>query len=398
MPDQLSPALHPDALEFERKAGDVALEEVADQCTHCGKCQRECLFLQERGTPGQLAATLIERYAGEDDQAAAAELAYQCSLCGLCAASCPENLVPDRMFLELRRQAVRTNSIQLSQYSRLLSYEKAGRSGVLRYSHLPENCDTVFFPGCALPAIRPDHVLKSYQLLRQDNPEMGIVLDCCLKPSHNLGRQAFFASGFRRLMEQFATGRIQKIITGCTDCHQTFRQYAAPLEITSLYEELDKLSLQGLFPPAANHTGEFTIHDPCTARTEHGVHQSVRNLSNRSGARVREMKHNRVKTFCCGEGGSVGSVRTDYAANWSERRHAEAKGLSLITYCAGCTIHLTGSAKGKVVHLTDLIFGDNHPGLLDRMPARPPLTYLNRLLLKRKLRQLLRKPDNLNLS
>lgn len=394
MPDQFFHDLQSAALQPAHVEVAVALEEVAQQCTHCGKCKRECLFLQEKGTPGQLAATLTERCARQGNQTAtaettAAELAYQCSLCGLCAASCPEDLEPDRMFLELRREAVRNNLTELRPYRRLLSYEKAGRSGLLRYSHLPANCDTVFFPGCALPAIRPDHVLRSYQLLQQDNPAMGIVLDCCLKPSHNLGRQAFFTSGFSQLMAQFATSRIQKIITVCTDCHQTFRQYAAPLEITSLYEELDRLSLQGLVPAAPSHTGAFTIHDPCTSRTEHSVHQAVRNLSRRSGVQVQEMKHNRAKTYCCGEGGSIGSVRPDYAASWSERRHAEAKGLSLITYCAGCTMHLSGNAKGKVVHLTDLIFGDNHPGLLNRLPARPPFTYLNRLFLKRKLRQLL---------
>lgn len=389
----------PDTSELQSKRQEpintelaLALKEIAEKCTHCSKCQRECAFLTKSGTPGQLAKTYLRHYLKPDNISSSEEkpptsLPYQCNLCALCTSICPVDLEPNRMFLELRREAVREDTFQIHKYRQLLSFERIGKSELFRYSHFPENCDTVFFPGCALPGIRPDHTLKIFKLLRQHKATTGIMLDCCLKPSHDLGRQVFFATAFNQLVHQLSANGIKKVITGCPNCYQTFKQYAAKtLNISTIYTELDELRLKGLFNPAMKPKRELTIHDPCTTRFHQDIHHAVRELSRKSGITLREMDHNRATTFCCGEGGAVGCVGTDFTADWSERRHGETKELPLITYCAGCTVRLKG--KGEALHLTDLIFSDLRSSLLSRLPARPPFTYLNRLLLKRKLRRI----------
>lgn len=371
----------------------LALQNMAEACTRCGKCQRECSFLSAVGPPGHQAESYLQqdlKGAGPNSTASPDlwSSPYACSLCALCSSVCPLDLEPHELFLALRREAVRRKQFKAEKYKRLLRYELIGRSRIFRYRHLPAHCDTVFFPGCALPGIRPDHTLQLYEILRRHNPATGIILDCCLKPSHDLGRQEFFSSGFDQLTQQLAASGIKTVITGCPNCHQTFTRYAISLQSSTIFTKLEELGFTGesLSGPAGQE--EYAIHDPCTARFHQDIHRAVRHLSLKSGAVIKEMEHCREKTYCCGEGGAVACTAPGFAACWSERRHDEARNRPLITYCAGCTARLSG--KGKVLHLTDVMLPDLPAAALSRLPARPPLTYLNRLLLKLKLRRMLR--------
>jgi hypothetical protein len=77
------------------------------------------------------------------------------------------------------------------RHAPLLAYERKGGSTIYSFYGLPAGCDTVFFPGCALPGTRPDAVSELFEALKQVIPNLGIVLDCCLRPSHDRGRRSF---------------------------------------------------------------------------------------------------------------------------------------------------------------------------------------------------------------
>ena len=57
------------------------------------------------------------------------------------------------------------------------------RLRIFSYYALPEGCNTVFFPGCTLSGTRSEKVILTYQRLKKSIPSLGIVLDCCTKPS-----------------------------------------------------------------------------------------------------------------------------------------------------------------------------------------------------------------------
>jgi ferredoxin len=160
----------------------ATVREMASRCTRCGLCQKDCGFLQRYGLPWDIAA------GQESDPRTGRAVAFSCSLCGLCTATCPDGLDPVQMFLDLRRDAFATGDGDLSEHSRVLSYEKKGTSKRYSWYALPEGCDTVFFPGCTLPGTRPATTLRLYEYLQAGDAAMGIVLDCCTKPSHELGR------------------------------------------------------------------------------------------------------------------------------------------------------------------------------------------------------------------
>ena len=269
----------------------------------------------------------------------------------------------------------------LRQHRRILAYEKWGLSRWFRLEVLPEDADKVFFPGCALAGTRPHQVEWLYGLLQETDENIGIVLNCCAKPSHDLGRTAFFDEAFGSMSGRFKERGIRTIITACPSCHQIFSRYGADFEVTSIYEMLASSPVIAALGSGAM----VTVHDPCATRLDESVQRSVRQVWANMGGTITEMRHHQKRTFCCGEGGSACFVEPDLTGQWAERRAREAGIKKVLTYCAGCVQFL--SSRMTTVHLLDLLY-DAESALAGQLtPARTPLTYINRLRLKYRLRR-----------
>jgi hypothetical protein len=93
-----------------------------------------------------------------------------------------------------------------------------------------------------------------------------------------------------------------------------------------------------------------------------------------------EMKHHGKHTMCCGEGGMVGAVSPDFAKTWASFRGREADDRKLVTYCAGCTGYL--NRQIPTMHIADLMFRPEAALNGNLKIARAPITYVNRLRLK----------------
>jgi Fe-S oxidoreductase len=134
-------------------------------------------------------------------------------------------------------------------------------------------------------------------------------------------------------------------------------------------------------PPMTGRCAEdVVIHDPCTTRGFPRIHDAVRTLVALTGARIKEMPHNRETTLCCGEGGAAAFIAPELTGKWKKTRHAEAGGSRIITYCAGCSS--TFDTSLWTTHLLDLLFDHDRALTGDEQKTRPPFTYLNRLRLK----------------
>lgn len=342
---------------------------MIEKCTACGLCQKECAFLKKYGKPKEIA----ESYEPDRDFA----MAFECSLCNLCTAVCPFKLNPADMFLAMRRDAVQRGKGEFPEHQVIRNYEKQGFSSRFSYYGLPRDCETVFFPGCGLPGTRPDKVIKLFTHLRQSIPALGIVLDCCTKPSHDLGDQNFFATMFFELKEYLLTHGVKKVIVACPNCYKVFHQYGGELAVITAYEAL----LDAGLPVLSRVSGAVTVHDPCAIRFESAIHDTARDLLAQKGLQVEEMKHHHQKTICCGEGGSVGFLTPELSQNWSGMRKEEAKGRTILTYCSGCANYL--NPVTPTFHLLDLIFEPEATMSGKAKISRAPFTYLNRLKLKK---------------
>lgn len=127
------------------------------------------------------------------------------------------------------------------------------------------------------------------------------------------------------------------------------------------------------------------MHDPCGVRFFDNVQQSARTLLQQQGITIREMKHNRKTSYCCGEGGSAGFLRAEFADTWTAKRVEEAEADVIISYCAGCT-HFLGR-KTTTYHLLDLLL--NPLAVLEGAvkESKAPFTYWNRYRLKQRLQK-----------
>ncbi len=353
------------------------LNPILSDCTECGACVSQCAFLQKYGTPKAIANRLD--FSRPDHQQAA----FECSLCGLCDAVCPEKLAPSELFLTVRRASAAAGHTELKKYRPILNYEKRGMSPRFTFCGLPDGCDVVFFPGCTLPGTRPAATWQLFEYLRGVIPNLGVVLNCCAKPSHDLGRQDFFEAAFSAMREYLKETGVRHVLTACPNCYKIFSAYGDGLSVQTVYEII---SANGL-PKKVNESGRLAVHDPCPLRLETGVQDAVRGILTRMGLAPEEMKHRRNRTLCCGEGGGVGFVQPDLARQWSAIRRKEAEGRKLVTYCAGCAGFLNRTTP--TVHILDVLFFPEKALNGGLRPAPSPFTYLNRLRLKRRFAQAL---------
>jgi Fe-S oxidoreductase len=352
-----------------------ALTQIQEGCTDCGACKSQCAFLKEYGTPAQMLRTYDFKHPDQQRKA------FECSLCNLCAAVCPEKLDPGHLFFLARKEAVSAGRADLSRYKGLLAYEKKGNSPMFSWYGLPEGCDTVFFPGCTLPGTRSETTWQMFTHMQKIVPSLGVVLDCCNKISHDLGRQDHFDSMFTHLHDFLKKYHIQKVLVACPNCYKMFNAYSNGIRVETVWEMMDRHDL----PEMAHGQGELLVHDPCPLRQEAGIQDAVRSLVTRMGMAVEKIRSQKQLTLCCGEGGSVRCVRPDLARTWGATRQHQAGGRTLVTYCAGCAGFL--HRLTPTYHLADLIF-DTPTTLGGRFKAaRAPFTYLHRIRLKNKFKK-----------
>jgi uncharacterized membrane protein YdjX (TVP38/TMEM64 family)/Fe-S oxidoreductase len=351
------------------------LKEISEKCIKCPDCQKECAFLRKYGKPKEIAD------AYDSSKKAFRSMPFECSLCQLCSVVCPVNLNPSDMFLEMRREKMRLDAADYQEHAGMLAYERRGTSRLFTYYAIPAHCDTIFFPGCALPGTRPDKTLKLYEEMKKNLPSLGIVLDCCMKISHDLGRQTYFDAMFREMRDFLIKNGVRYVIVACPNCYSMFRMYGEGLSVRTAYEVI----AEGALLQDEKITGTVTIHDPCTLRFEPAVRSAVRELVKRQGLTVEEMPHHGKNTLCCGEGGFVGCLFPDLAKNWGGIIKGETTNRKMITYCAGCTNRLDGITSTG--HIVDLVFEPVATLAGEVKVSKAPMTYLNRLMLKRRIRK-----------
>ena len=357
----------------------VQITRMMEACIRCPKCTSECAFLAQNGTPGLIA----EKYSPDDP--AWLVLAFDCSLCGLCAAVCPVHLSPMDLFLEMRREAVNRGAAPLPAHSGIIAYETRGISKKYSWYSLPDGCNTVLFPGCTFAGTRMDTTIALYEHLKKNIPTLGIVLDCCCKPSHDLGRETYFQEMFGEMRDWLSNRGIRSVIVACPNCYKVFKTYGEPLFTRLVYELLAKEGVPNDRDTLFRNHPAIAIHDSCVLRYEPEIQSSVRKLAEDAGFTLEEMPHSGKTTLCCGEGGSVGFVKPQFSDLWRDMRKKEATTRRLLTYCAGCA----GSLKQKIPsdHILDAIFQPAAVAAGKRKAAKAPITYFNRIRLKRYLQQ-----------
>ena len=182
------------------------------------------------------------------------------------------------------------------------------------------------------------------------------MLRCCGAPAQWAARADLFQKALADLRQDWARLGKPIMILACPTCLQVFRSHVPEMEPIMLWEVLAE-SPKSLKPIGKGK--RFAIHDPCTARHEPAMQDSVRALLARMGYAIEELPLSREMTECCGFGGLMSSANPPLAKDVARRRANESP-TDYVTYCAMCRNALAASGK-RISHILDLFFPGSSP-------------------------------------
>jgi glutamate synthase (NADPH/NADH) small chain len=340
-------------------SSDDAVKE-ADRCLlcECMECVKVCEYLAAfKGYPKKYVRLVYNNLSIVAGQRHGNLLINSCSLCGLCKEVCPEELHMGEVCKAARESMVEQNRMPPSAHEFALRDMEFCTSDLFALTrHEPGHATStyLFFPGCQLSGSSPDNVIGSYTYLRERlEGGVGIMLRCCGAPADWSGRKNLFDRTFSEFETQWRELGGPTLIVACPSCRAMLSPRLPAEKITSLWEIIDRLGLPD--PPGAARTTVVSLHDPCTARDDTAVQESVRNLVKKLGVEIHEPYLSRDKTECCSFGGLMYFANRDLAAKVMTRRIAAIPN-TLLTYCAMCRDQYASHGK-PARHLLDLIFG-----------------------------------------
>jgi len=326
------------------------------QC-QCLECVKQCAFLQEfNDYPKKLVRKIYNNQAVVQGTRTANKMINSCSLCGQCTLLCPHDFPMAEVCLSARRDMVLHSTMPPSAHEFALqdmAFSLSDAAAMLRHQPGTTTSRHLFYPGCQLAGSAPELVERAYlHLTRHLEGGVGLMLGCCGIPAHWSGRRELFTATVNDFRKAMNTLGNPVIITACSSCHATFKEFTPDLPLRSLWQILEgAVSPEPTTPPP---THPLTIHDPCAARNEPEIRASVRALARRLGIAIEEHPFAGELADCCGYGGlaqfanpTVGKKMAGHKGGRSDH--------DALAYCAMCRDNLAASGR-RVAHLLEYIF------------------------------------------
>ncbi len=345
------------------------------QC-ECMECVKVCPYLEKyKGYPRQYARQIYNNQSIVKGARTANKMINSCSLCRLCETVCPNDFSMADLCHATRREMVAEGKMPPSAHEfALLDMASANSEPASLARHAPgESRSThLFFPGCQLGGASPDHVGLAYAYLREHlDPKTGLMLGCCGAPAHWGGDDKLLESVLDRMRASWTEMGKPKLITACSSCQSVFDRFFPEAEVVSLWSVMADKGLPQTALNTRTKENPVAIVDPCTARHETAVQESVRDLLKGMGAAFEELELSRELTECCGFGGLMSNADPDVTRELLARR-ADQSPLDYVSYCIVCRDHLASTGK-TVGHILDYIWPENKtesPGYSMRMENR----------------------------
>lgn len=133
---------------------------------------------------------------------------------------------------------------------------------------------------------------------------------CTGDPARRAGNEMLFQMQALQNIELFKAYEINKVITICPHCYNTFKNeypdLGADFEVISYIDILNQYIDKGKIKLDTNKFKgtKITYHDPCYLGRANGIYEQPRNLLKKLGGELIEMERNRSFALCCGAGGA----------------------------------------------------------------------------------------------
>jgi fumarate reductase (CoM/CoB) subunit B len=321
------------------------VEEIVEDCIHCGKCTSSCEFLKKYN---------IDLY----DFSKRKDLAYHCFMCEKCASVCPYNINGKKISLKLREEIVDSNNGKIldGSYKGLLLEKNPYK--FVNYRRGKKK--SVVFTGCNFPAFYPKTTNYLMRLFR--NYDIGIIYDCCGKPIEELGLKEDTERGIKKINDYIEKNKVEEMIMLCPDCYH-FLKGRLNVEIVSIYKELRELELGRKIEKS------LPMYYPCPDRENKEILNDIRYFLKE------KEQHAFPDTQCCGLGGCASVKEVDISIKLAKSvQSTEYK--ELYTYCASCIGNFRRKGLPNAFHVLPEILEVKEEVPLDFRPL------LNRALCK----------------
>ncbi len=343
-------------------------------CARCGFCTFVCpAYLDTlwdsqspRGKLYQLRELIKKK---QPIPADFAERIFRCTLCGACQEIC-QTKIPLLHFWQIIRQEVNLaghwpeivhfldKNIQQSQNIMDLDQEDrtiwADMVDDIVEGHIGKAAATAYFVGCNISfkgslASIAENTVKLFNHLDIDFTILGEKEFCCGNPYFVAGEWDKAREIAKHHLEELKRLGVKRVVFNCPGCHRAFNEEYSHLlgeESTKDFEFIpfSQFVAMNLRDGRLKFTKEYshvvTWHDPC----ELGRHQNIYDYSREvlaaiPGLELREMKHTRNKSDCCGGGGLLKGTNPTMSVRISARRleSAEKTGAEfLLSECPSC--------------------------------------------------------------
>lgn len=363
-----SPAMQLDGMEEAARVcpakGGYTKEEAMREASRCLDCRcdicvRACAYMQKyQGYPKVFARRIFNNLSIAQGIRKANTLINSCALCGQCEELCPDGFSMKDLCLAAREELVAQGFMSKSAFE--FALEDMEQATSCLFVH--EGCGGkppryVFFPGCQLAGARPKQVADVYDFLDKGlQGGVGAYLSCCGIPAHWAGEKEYFARHVQQMKEKLASLGNPTVIAACPSCLNVFKEYLPEDVSVSLWEVLDGMELVSWESVRARENDvpdTLVIHDPCAARHNTAWQKAVRSLAKKCGVTIRESKHTRETTACCGHGGNQWCADHEAARAMAKKRAGELGG-PVMASCIMCRENL--AAQGLPTwHLLDIL-------------------------------------------
>jgi Fe-S oxidoreductase/nitrate reductase gamma subunit len=371
-----------------------------EACIRCGRCQDNCpAYISGKPlSPKKLTQDLKNHFQAVAPRLAAAQKAakeskeeaipmplvpdviseeeiWACTTCRSCEEQCPVFVEHVPKVVDIRRNLVMMeSSFPAEAQTAFRGMENNGnpwnlgwksRSDWTKDLDVPElsanqDAEYLYWPGCAgaFDNRNKKVAVALVQLFKKAGVSFAILGNeekCCGDSARRLGNEYLYQTLARENIETMNGYGVKKIITPCPHCFNTLKheypQFGGNYEVIHHSVFLNRLIREGKLKPQKTVAATCTYHDSCYLGRYNDIYTEPREvLSTISGIRLKEMKRNYGKGFCCGAGGGRMWLDEPMSERVNFRRTEQALETgadSILTACPYCLTMLEDGIKAK---------------------------------------------------
>jgi Fe-S oxidoreductase len=265
-----------------------------------------------------------------------AETLDRCLLCGYCQARCALKNID--IITAMRQHMVQkglTAQIHQENANKILRDGKLFETQKL----VKRQGDTPFYIGC-LYRSREKELSTIFSVCERLNlhPRVGEET-CCGYIIEATGFSNEFEEARVRCKEDMVVHGNKNVLTLCPTCTITLKErYGLPVHhaVLAVHQKLKEPDMAKKIKPLNLRA---TYHDPCHLGRMLGIFEEPREILQRLGVEIVEMKHNRYFSTCCGGGGGLTMVDDALSMEISKNRLRDAMDVgvdTIVTVCPTC--------------------------------------------------------------